>query len=184
MSFEALLSRTSLTEKIGQLNHVISAADTTGASSAVSDIESRIRRGEVGTLPGGHDLARLRALQKIAIEESPQRIPLIFTLDVIHGHRTIFPLPLGLACTWDAALIERTARVAAVEATGAGIPLAWAPMLDASRDARWGRCAESPGEAPVLGAVVARAMVKGCHNPLALGDHHDRIAAALGFIEI
>ena len=161
MSIEALLSRMTLAEKIGQLNHVSTAVDSTGAAGAVADIESRIRRGEVGTLPGGLDLARLRALQKIAVEESPQRIPLIFTLDVIHGHRTIFPLPLALACSFDAGLIERTARIAAVEAAAAGITLAWAPMLDVSRDARWGRCSESPGEDPTLGAMVARAMIAG-----------------------
>src|SRR3546814_5250959 len=82
-------------------------------------------------------------------------------MDVIHGHRTIFPLPLGLACAWDPALIRRTARVAAVEAAGEGIMLAWAPMLDVTRDARWGRCAESPGEDPLLGAAFASAMVEG-----------------------
>jgi beta-glucosidase len=158
---DALLNRMTLAEKVGQLNHVSAAADTTGAAGAVADIESRIRRGEVGTLPGGLELVRLRALQKIAVEESPQRIPLIFTLDVIHGHRTIFPLPLALACSFDAALIERTARVAAIEAAATGITLAWAPMLDVSRDARWGRCAESPGEDPLLGAMVARAMIAG-----------------------
>jgi len=158
---DALLNRMTLAEKVGQLNHVSAAADTTGAAGAVADIESSIRRGEVGTLPGGLELARLRALQKIAVEESPQRIPLIFTLDVIHGHRTIFPLPLALACSFDAALIERTARVAAIEAAATGITLAWAPMLDVSRDARWGRCAESPGEDPLLGAMMARAMIAG-----------------------
>jgi beta-glucosidase len=158
---DALLNRMTLAEKVGQLNHVSAAADTTGAAGAVADIESRIRRGEVGTLPGGLELARLRVLQKIAVEESPQRIPLIFTLDVIHGHRTIFPLPLALACSFDAALIERTARVAAIETAATGITLAWAPMLDVSRDARWGRCAESPGEDPLLGAMVARSMIAG-----------------------
>ncbi|HEX5212204.1 MAG TPA: beta-glucosidase BglX [Pseudolabrys sp.] len=161
MSVEALLSRMTLAEKVGQLNHVSAAADTTGAAGAVTDIESRIRRGEVGSVPGGLDLERLRELQTIAVEESPNAIPLIFTLDVIHGHRTIFPLPLALACTFDAALIERTARVAAIEAAASGITLAWAPMLDVSRDARWGRCAESPGEDPSLGAVFARAMIAG-----------------------
>jgi beta-glucosidase len=161
MSVEALLSRMTLAEKVGQLNHISAAADSTGAAGAVANIESRIRRGDVGSVPGGLDLARLRQLQTIAIEESPNAIPLIFSLDVIHGHRTIFPLPLALACTFDAALIERTARTAAIEATASGITLAWAPMLDVSRDARWGRCAESPGEDPLLGAMVARAMVAG-----------------------
>src|SRR3546814_5408476 len=151
-----------LTAKIGQLNHPTAHSDgSTGAGAAVADIESRIRRGEVGSLAGGGDLARLAELQRIAVEESPQGIPLLFTLDVIHGHRTIFPLPLGLACAWDPNLARRTARVAAVEAAAEGITLAWAPMLAVARDARWGRCAESPGEDPLLGAAFAVAMVEG-----------------------
>lgn len=159
---EALLSRMTLAEKVGQLNLLTpGGGDTTGAGTAAGNIDSRIRRGDVGFLPGGVSIPQLARWQQIAVEESPQRIPLIFTLDVIHGHRTIFPLPLGLACTWDMDLVRRTARVAATEAAAAGITLAWAPMLDVSRDARWGRCAESPGEDPVLGAAFAAAMVKG-----------------------
>ena len=161
MSVEALLSRMTLAEKVGQLNHVSAAADSTGAAGAVADIERRISRGEVGSVPGGIDLGRLRRLQTIALEQSPNAVPLIFSLDVIHGHRTIFPLPVALAGTFDAALIERAARLAAIEAAASGITLAWAPMLDISRDARWGRCAESPGEDPLLGTMVARAMVVG-----------------------
>src|SRR3546814_20504392 len=88
-------------------------------------------------------------------------IPLLFTHDVIHGHRTIFPLPLGLACAWDPDLVRRTARVAAMEAAAEGITLAWAPMLDVARDARWGRCAESPGEAPLPCAAFRTAMTQG-----------------------
>ena len=171
MSVEALLSRMTLAEKIGQLNHVSAAADITGAAGAVADIEGRIRRGDVGSVPGGLDQARLRKLQTIAVAESPNAIPLIFSLDVIHGHRAIFPLPLGLACSWDATLVKRTARAAAVEAAACGITLAWAPMLDVSRDARWGRCAESFGEDPLIGATLATAMVAGFQqDDLALFD--------------
>lgn len=159
---ETLLSRMTLAEKIGQLNHPnAQGGDTTGAGAASGDIESRIRAGEVGSLAASFDLERLRALQRIAVEDSPHRIPLLFTLDVIHGHHTIFPLPLALACAWDLELVGRTARVAAVEAAASGVALAWAPMLDVSRDARWGRCAESPGEDPLVGARFARAMVEG-----------------------
>ncbi|MGC1467382.1 MAG: beta-glucosidase BglX [Pseudolabrys sp.] len=159
---DSLMRRMTLAEKVGQLNYLSSAGeDTTGAGDAASDIEGRIRRGEVGSLPAGVDLATLTRWQKVAVEESAQKIPLIFTLDVIHGHRTIFPLPLALACTWEPSLIRRTARVAATEAAAAGIAVAWAPMLDISRDARWGRCAESPGEDPVLGATFGVAMVEG-----------------------
>lgn len=159
---EELLQRMNLADKVGQLNHPTAQSEvSTGAGEAVVDIESRIRRGEVGSLAGGGDLARLAEWQRIAVEESPHGIPLLFTLDVIHGHRTIFPLPLGLACAWDPALVRRTSRLAAREAAAEGITLAWAPMLDVTRDARWGRCAESPGEDPLLGAAFATAMVEG-----------------------
>lgn len=159
---EDLLRRMSLADKIGQLNHPQAQSDvSTGAGDAVAEIESRIRRGEVGSLAAGGEPARLRELQRIAVEESPLGVPLLLTFDVIHGHRTIFPLPLGLACAWDTALVRRTARLAAAEAAAEGIALAWAPMLDVSRDARWGRCAESPGEDPLLAAEFARAMVEG-----------------------
>jgi beta-glucosidase len=159
---DALLRRMTLTEKVGQLSLLTPAGgDTTGAGGAAADIASRIRRSEVGFLPGGAEIARLAQWQKIAVEQSPHRIPLIFTLDVIHGYRTIFPLPLGLAGAFDMDLVRRAARVAATEAAAAGITLAWAPMLDISRDARWGRCAESPGEDPVLGAAFAEAMIEG-----------------------
>lgn len=159
---EGLLQRMSLTEKIGQLNHPSAQSEvTTGAGEAVVDIESRIRRSEVGSLAGGLDPARLFELQQIAVGESPHGIPLLFTHDVIHGHRTIFPLPLGLACAWDPALVRRTARLAAMEASAEGVTLAWAPMLDISRDARWGRCAESPGEDSLLAAAFAEAMIEG-----------------------
>lgn len=161
-AIDDLLSRMSLVEKIGQLNHPnAGGGETTGAGAAVADIESRIRRGEVGSLAAGAPLERLAELQRIAVEGSPHGIPLLFSMDVIHGHRTVFPLPLALACAFDPELVERTARAAAGEAAAAGVSLAWAPMLDVSRDARWGRCAESPGEDPFLGAAFAEAMVQG-----------------------
>ncbi len=161
-SVEHLLQAMNLAEKVGQLNHPKATAEAvTGAGAATADIEARIRRGEVGSLAAGSDIARLRALQTIAVEQSPHGIPLLFTLDVVHGHRTVFPLPLGLACTWDMDLVRRTARVAAMEAASSGVALAWAPMLDIARDARWGRSAESPGEDPVLASRYAEAMVEG-----------------------
>jgi beta-glucosidase len=160
-----LLQRMTLTDKIGQLNHPnVAGADTTGAGAAVTEIERRIQRGEIGSLSAGLHLGRMNELQQIAIEQSPQRIPLLFTLDVIHGHRTIFPLPLGLACAWEPALVRRTARTAAAEAAAEGVSLAWAPMLDVTRDARWGRCAESPGEDPLLCSVFGVAMVEGLQD--------------------
>ncbi len=160
-----LLQRMTLADKIGQLNHPnIDDADTTGARAAVTEIERRIQRGEIGSLAAGLERQRMNDLQRIAIERSPQRIPMLFTLDVIHGHRTIFPIPLGLACAWEPDLVRRTARAAAAEAAAEGVALAWAPMLDVSRDARWGRCAESPGEDPLLGAAFGKAMVEGFQN--------------------
>lgn len=159
---EQLLGRMTLEQKIGQLNHPnASSGDTTGAGTAVDNIEQRIARGEVGFLAGGADPKQLREWQRIACEQSATGIPLVFTMDVIHGHRTIFPLPLGLAGSFDADLIRDTASVAAAEAASEGVTLTWAPMLDVSRDARWGRCAESPGEDPLLGSFYARAMVEG-----------------------
>lgn len=159
---EDLIGRMSLTEKVGQLNHPKAFnEEITGAGGTVVDIESRIGRGEVGCFNAGFGHGRQRELQRIAVEESPRGIPLMFTMDVVHGHRTVFPLPLALACAWDPSLVQRAARVAATEAAADGIAIAWAPMLDVSRDARWGRCAESPGEDPLLGAAFARAMVKG-----------------------
>jgi len=161
-SVEDLLRVMSLTEKIGQLNHPKATAEAvTGAGTASGDIEARIAAGEVGSLAAGFDIARLRELQTVAVEQSPHGIPLLFTLDVIHGHRTIFPLPLGLACAFDMDLVRRTAYVAATEAAASGVALAWAPMLDIARDARWGRAAESPGEDPVLASRYAEAMVQG-----------------------
>ncbi|HEY5278695.1 MAG TPA: beta-glucosidase BglX [Pseudolabrys sp.] len=162
MDIDGLLGRMSLAEKIGQLNHPnIGGADTTGAGAASANIETRIRDGEVGSLAAGAPLPRLAELQKIAVEQSPHGVPLLFSLDVVHGHRTVFPLPVALACAFDTDLVTRTARAAAIEAAASGVMLAWAPMLDVSRDARWGRCAESPGEDPFVGSAFARAMVAG-----------------------
>ena len=165
-----VLQSMSLVEKVGQLTSASARKDvTTGVHGDVhcgggEAIEDRIRRGEVGCLGAILDLAYLEELQRIAVEESPRGIPLLVASDVLHGFRTIFPIPLGLACAWDPELLCRSAAVGATEAASHGISLAWAPMLDVSRDARWGRAAESPGEDPVLGAAFARAMVEGYHK--------------------
>lgn len=178
---EDLLQRMSLTEKIGQLNHPnVAGPDTTGAGGAATDIEESIRRGQIGLLSAGLDRLRVDELQKIAVEQSPHGIPLLFTLDVIHGHRTIFPLPLALACSWDMELVRDTARAAATEAAAEGITLAWAPMLDVTRDARWGRCAESPGEDPLLAAAFGSAMVEGFQGG-DLSEPNNVMAAAKHF---
>ena len=185
---EDLLQRMSLIEKIGQLNHPnVAGPDTTGAGGTVTDIEESIRRGQIGLISAGLDRLRVDELQKIAVEQSPHGIPLLFTLDVIHGHRTIFPLPLALACSWDMELVRDTARAAAAEAAAEGITLAWAPMLDVTWDARWGRCAESPGEDPRLAAAFGIAVVEGFqggdlsqpNNVMAAAKHF----AGYGFVQ-
>lgn len=157
---DRLMGKMTLARKIGQLNHPnVGGADTTGAAAGV-DIKERLRRGEVGTI-SGDSFEQRRALQELAVNEGPDGIPLAFALDVIHGYKTIFPIPLALSCSWDMALVERTARAAANEAATEGVSITWGPMVDISRDARWGRVAEGAGEDPYMGAQVAAAMVRG-----------------------
>ena len=153
---EALLAQMSLEEKIGQLNQ---AGDPNGLSGAA--IERLIRKGGVGSVLWLNDTHRFNELQKIAVEESPSGIPLLFALDVIHGYRTIFPVPLAMAASWDPAVAEQAQAVAAAEARAAGIHWTFGPMLDIARDARWGRIVEGAGEDPTLGAAMAAAQVRG-----------------------
>lgn len=156
-----LMSKMTLEEKIGQLNLVTPGGAVTG-SVVSKDVDDKIRKGAVGGLFGittGPD--KIRQAQDIAVKNSRLHIPLLFGLDVIHGHKTVFPIPLGLSCSWDTTLIERSARIAATEASADGIDWAYSPMVDIARDPRWGRIAEGAGEDPYLGSLVARAMVKG-----------------------
>jgi beta-glucosidase len=171
---EALLSRMTLEEKIGQLVQY-SAGQPTGPGTGRTGDTDMIEKGEVGSLFNVTDAAKVNALQKIAIEKSRLHIPLIFGLDVIHGFRTTFPIPLGLSATWDPALVRQAARVAAREASAAGVRWAFSPMVDIARDARWGRMAEGAGEDPFLGSVMARAYVQGYQG--AHLDDSDSIAA-------
>lgn len=154
---EALLRRMTLEEKIGQLSQI-------GGLDLIPDSpkpEEAIRKGQAGSILWLSDPAAINRLQKIAIEETRLHIPLIFGLDVIHGFRTIFPMPLALAASWDASLIERVQSAAAREARAAGITWTYAPMVDIARDPRWGRIIEGAGEDPFLGAMVAAAQVRG-----------------------
>ena len=155
---DGLMSRMTLDDKIGQLN--LSGGGVPGVLSGAEGADETVRRGWLGAT-GMSDMKGLRKLQKIAVEESPAKIPLLIGVDVIHGYKTVFPIPLALSCTWDPQLIERTARIAATEASAEGITWTYSPMLDIARDARWGRIAEGSGEDPWLGAQIARAMVKG-----------------------
>ncbi len=151
---EALLGQMSLADKIGQLSQI-------GGGAWSMPPEDIIRRGGAGSVLWLNDTRRFNELQKIAVEESPAKIPLLFALDVIHGYRTIFPVPLAMASSWDPAVAELAQSVAAREARLAGLHWTFGPMLDIARDARWGRIVEGAGEDPYLGAAMAAAQVRG-----------------------
>ncbi|MBA4165978.1 MAG: beta-glucosidase BglX [Chitinophagaceae bacterium] len=155
-----LMQKMTAEEKIGQLNLVTPGGAVTG-SVVSSDVDNKIRKGQVGGLFGITGPAKIRQAQEIAVKNTRLHIPLIFGLDVIHGHKTILPVPLGLSCSWDTAMIERTAQLAAREATADGLNWVYSPMVDIARDPRWGRIAEGSGEDPYLGSRIAAAMVRG-----------------------
>ena len=157
---DALMKKMTLEEKLGQLN-LPGAGDITTGQTSSSDIGKKIKEGKVGGLFNIKGVAKIRAVQKIAVEESRLKIPMIFGMDVIHGYQTTFPIPLGLSCSWDLELIEKTARIAAQEASADGICWTFSPMVDISRDPRWGRISEGSGEDSYLGSLIAKAMVKG-----------------------
>jgi len=155
-----LMSKMTLDEKLGQLNLPGSGDIVTGQASS-SDIGKKIKEGKVGGLFNIKSVEKIKAVQKIAVEESRLKIPMIFGMDVIHGYETVFPIPLGLSCTWDMGLIERSARIAATEASADGINWTFSPMVDICRDPRWGRISEGNGEDAYLGSQIAKAMVIG-----------------------
>ncbi|HXH05111.1 MAG TPA: beta-glucosidase BglX [Vicinamibacterales bacterium] len=168
---DALLARMTLEEKLGQLQQLDGHADGRYREEHLA----LARHGRLGSVLNVRGAARVNALQRAAVEESRLRIPLLFAFDVIHGYRTIFPIPLGLAATWDPAAVEEAAAIAAAEARAAGIQWTFAPMVDIARDARWGRIAEGAGEDPFLGAAMAAAAVRGFQG----GDYArpDRVMA-------
>nr|AAB66561.1 beta-glucosidase [Elizabethkingia meningoseptica] len=149
-----------LDEKIGQLNLPSSGDFTTGQAQS-SDIGKKIEQGLVGGLFNIKGVNKIKAVQKVAIEKSRLKIPMIFGMDVIHGYETTFPIPLGLASSWDMDLIQRSAQIAAKEASADGINWTFSPMVDVSREPRWGRVSEGSGEDPYLGSEIAKAMVYG-----------------------
>jgi beta-glucosidase len=157
---EALLGRMSLADKVGQLNQVGVAAWNPGPEP-----EDIIRSGGAGSVLWLNDTREFNRLQKIAVEESPCKIPLLFALDVIHGYCTVFPVPLAMASSWDPAVAEQAQAVAARETRAAGLHWTFGPMLDIARDARWGRIVEGAGEDPFLGAAMAAAQVRGFQGP-------------------
>ena len=156
-----LMSKMTTEEKIGQLNLITPGGGIPTGSVVSTDVEQKIKTGQVGGIFGVYGPEKTRQAQKLAVEESRLGIPMIFGSDVIHGYKTTFPLPIGLSCTWDMELIKQTASVAAKEATADGIFWNFSPMVDVSRDPRWGRISEGAGEDPYLGSEVAKAMVEG-----------------------
>src|SRR4051812_7409228 len=156
-----LMSKMTLDEKIGQLNLLNPGGGVATGAVVSSDVESKIKAGNVGGLFGVIGVDKIRQAQELAVTSSRLKIPLIFGSDIIHGYKTTFPIPLGLSCSWDLPMIERSARVAASEATADGLNWAFSPMVDIARDPRWGRVAEGAGEDTYLGSQIAKAMVRG-----------------------
>ena len=157
---KALMSKMTLDEKIGQLNLPSIGFDVTGPILS-KGVEQNIEKGFVGGVFNTYTPDAVRKLQEIAVTKTRLKIPLLFGYDVIHGHKTIFPINLGLAATWDLNLIERAARAAADEASADGLNWVFSPMVDIARDPRWGRVSEGSGEDTWLGSQVAQATVRG-----------------------
>lgn len=160
-----LMAKMTVDEKIGQLNLPVSGDITTGQANS-SNVGKQIMAGQVGGLFNIKGVDKIKAVQKIAVENTRLKIPLLFGMDVIHGYNTVFPIPLGLSCTWDMDAIKKSARIAAIEASASGINWTFSPMVDISRDPRWGRVSEGSGEDPYLGSQIAKAMVTGYQGKL------------------
>ncbi|MCE1200297.1 MAG: glycoside hydrolase family 3 C-terminal domain-containing protein, partial [Marinilabiliales bacterium] len=157
---DGLMEKMTLDEKLGQLNLPTAGDFATGELNS-SGVRKKIEDGLVGGLFNIKSVAKIKAYQTIAVQESRLKIPLLFGMDVIHGYQTVFPIPLAQSCSWDPELIRKCARIAAVEASADGINWTFSPMLDICRDPRWGRIAEGAGEDPFLASKVGVAMVKG-----------------------
>jgi beta-glucosidase len=176
-----LLGRMTLDEKIGQLNQVPGGRQRALNSRLDAAALERVRRGEIGSFLHVAGAAQIRELQRIAVEESRLGVPLLFGMDVVHGYKTLFPVPLALSASWDPALVQQTAHVAAVEATAAGLNWTFSPMVDIARDARWGRVVEGAGEDPYLGSILATAQVQG-YQGASLADPASILATAKHFV--
>jgi len=175
----ALLAKMTLDEKIGQLTLYTTDWGSTGPTIR-EGYKNDIRSGACGNLFNSHTTLFVRELQKVAVEETRLKIPLLFGFDVIHGYKTIFPIPLGEAASWDLEAIEKSARVSAIEATAAGLNWTFAPMVDIGRDPRWGRVMEGAGEDPYLGSRIAEARVRGFQGKK-LGDPDAMLACVKHF---
>jgi beta-glucosidase len=177
---EALLKRMTLDEKLGQLVQRAGGRSKALNSKLTPEELDRVRAGQVGSYLHVAGAAALKDLQRVAVEESRLGIPLLFAMDVVHGFRTIFPVPLAMAATWSPETVEQASRVAAVEASSAGLHWTFAPMVDIARDSRWGRVVEGAGEDPFLGAAMARAQVRGFQGR-SLADADTIVATAKHF---
>ena len=181
-SYEAkiniLLSKMTLDEKIGQTVMYSSSMDITGPVLD-KNYKNYIKKGQVGAVFNATGAAYTRKLQKMAVEETRLGIPMLFGYDVIHGYKTIFPIPLAESCSWDLGLMEQTARIAALECTAVGLHWTFAPMVDISRDPRWGRVSEGAGEDTYLGSLIAKARVRGFQGNLS--DNNTVLACAKHF---
>ncbi len=180
---DSLMARMTLEEKLGQMNQ-LSVGDVQTGTPLRAETSRLIREGKAGALLNIKGAEKIIEVQRMAVEESRLGIPLLVGMDVIHGYETIFPIPLGMAATWDLEAIEESARIAATEASAGGVAWTFSPMVDIALDARWGRQAEGAGEDPYLGALVARAMVRGYqqgpHPILACVKHFALYGAAEG----
>ena len=165
-----LMKQMTLEEKVGQLNLPVAGDITTGEASS-TDLAKNIREGKVGGTFNIKGVAKIKEIQRLAVEESRLKIPLLFGMDVIHGYETVFPIPLALASTWNTAAVEQSARIAAIEAGADGIFWTFSPMTDISRDPRWGRVSEGFGEDPFMGGAMAKAMVRGYQGDGTYPDH-------------
>jgi len=177
---DALLKQMTLEEKVGQLAQYSSGAPT-GPSAGNADYPNMIARGEVGSLFNLDSAHTANQYQHIAVDKTRLHIPLLFGLDVIHGFRTTFPVPLALASTWDPSIVEKYARIAAQESSAAGVRWVFSPMVDIARDPRWGRIVEGAGEDPYLGSVMARAYVRG-YQGKSLSDKESVAACVKHFV--
>jgi len=173
-----LLKKMTPEEKIGQLN-LVSVGFTVTGPVVSQGVDENIKKGNVGAVLNTFTPVAARKLQEMAVTQTRLHIPLILGFDVIHGHRTIFPVPLGLAASWDLPAIERSAHIAGQEAAADGINWVYSPMVDIARDPRWGRVMEGAGEDPYLGSQIARAMVHGYQGPTNDMTKNDNVMACL-----
>ncbi|MEV5030298.1 beta-glucosidase BglX [Paenibacillus sp. LPE1-1-1.1] len=178
---EKLLDRMTLLDKIGQMSQSGASDFSFGSDVESEPTEKLVAEGKVGSILGAFDINRVFELQKIAVEQSPHRIPLLFNADIIHGFQTIFPVPLAWSCSWDLEAIKRACAISAKEAAASGTTFNHGPMVDITRDPRWGRVVEGAGEDPYLGALIARAQVEGFQGDN-LFDNETIIACLKHFI--